>query len=85
MEDIGQMKVVFKQLLNMEEPMSLLRRKAEILCKLHRKDESYAELVQMLQQFALQEPSSDAAPIIKGKELAMYMFELLSEYHLPQE
>ena len=45
MEDITQMKVVFKQILNMDEPMSLLRRKAEILCKLHRKDESYAELV----------------------------------------
>lgn len=77
------MKAVFKQLLNMEEPMSLLRRKAEILCKLHRKDESYAELVQQLQQLALLEPNSDSTSIIKGKELAMYMFELLSEYHLP--
>ena len=44
-EDIAQMKTIFKQILNMEEPMSLLRRKAEILCKLHRKEESYAELV----------------------------------------
>ena len=83
MEDIGQMKVVFKQILNMEEPMSLLRRKAEILCKLHKKEETYAELVQQLQTLALLEPNSDAAPVIKGKELAMYMFELLSEYHLP--
>ena len=45
-DDIAQMKTIFKQILNMEEPMSLLKRKAEILCKLHRKEESYAELVQ---------------------------------------
>lgn len=83
MEDITQMKVAFKQLLNMEEPMNLLRRKAEILCKLHRKEETYAELVQQLQQLALQEPNSETPAIVKGKELAMYMFELLSEYHLP--
>ena len=46
-EDITQMKRVFTSLLsmaNMEaEPMSLLRRKAEILCKLHRKQETYAD------------------------------------------
>lgn len=46
MEDIAQMKAAFTQSLNMEEPMSLLRRKAEILCKLHKKEESYAEQVQ---------------------------------------
>jgi len=40
------MKTAFKAMLNMEEPMSLLRRKAEILCKLHKREESYAELVQ---------------------------------------
>ena len=41
------MKSVFTSLLsmaNMEaEPMSLLRRKSEILCKLHRKQETYAD------------------------------------------
>ena len=49
LEDIGQMKVAFKALLQMEEPMNLLRRKAEILCKLHKKEGSYGELVQQLQ------------------------------------
>ena len=83
MQDIAQIKVTFKSLLNMDEPMNLLRRKAEILCKLHNKEESYAELVGMLQQLALQEPNSDNSSIVKGKELAMYMFELLAEYHLP--
>ena len=85
LEVIAQMTQTFKALLQMEEPMNLLRRKAEILCKLHKKEGSYGELVQQLQQLALQEPNSSDAGIIKGKELAMYMFELLAEYHLPQE
>jgi len=46
-EDIAQMKGVFTSLLSMgnieAEPMSLLRRKAEILCKIHRKQETYVE------------------------------------------
>ncbi len=83
LEDIAQMKVTFKSLLNMDEPMNLLRRKAEILCKLHKREETYGELVAMLQQLALQEPNSDNPAIIQSKELAMYMFELLLEYHLP--
>ena len=45
LEDVSQMKAAMYGLLNMEEPMSLLRRKAEILCKLHKKEESYAEQV----------------------------------------
>ena len=40
------MKAAFAQMLNMEEPMSLLRRKAEILCKLHKKAQSFPELLQ---------------------------------------
>ena len=78
------MKAVFKAM-NMDEPMNLLRRKAEVLCKVHRKEESYGEIVQQLRDLALQEPNSDSPAVIKGKELAMYMFELLAEYHLPQE
>lgn len=30
-------------------------------------------------------PASNDETTIKGKEFAMYVFELLSEYHLPQE
>jgi len=43
------MKAAFKASLNMDEPMNLLRRKAEVLCKIHKKEESYGELVQSLQ------------------------------------
>ena len=64
--------------------MNLLRRKAEIICKLHKKEESYGELVQQLSQLAGQ-PASAEESVVKGKQFAMYMFELLSEYHLPQE
>jgi hypothetical protein len=61
-----------------------LRRKAEIICKLCKKDESYPEIVQFICQLA-QSPSSSEEHIVKGKQFAMYAFELLSEYHLPQE
>ena len=44
-DDICQMKAAFHSLLKMEEPISLLRRKAEIICKLHKKANSYPELI----------------------------------------
>lgn len=69
----------------MNEPMNLLRRKAEIICKLHRKEESYPEIVAQLAALLQREPNSESEEIIKGKEIAMYMFELLTEFHLPQE
>lgn len=51
-EDLAQMKAAFTTLLgpsNLEaEPMSLLRRKAELLCKIYNKLESFAELVALL-------------------------------------
>jgi hypothetical protein len=66
------------------DPMTLLRRKAEIVCKIHKKQGNYAELIAKLQGLASQ-PASTADDIIKSKEFAMYMFELLAEYHLPQD
>lgn len=45
--DVGQLKQMIKSNLDIaNEPMNLLRRKAEIICKLHKQEESYAELVQ---------------------------------------
>ena len=69
--------------MNLEEPMSLLRRKAEIICKLHDKLETYGEIVTLLSTLALRDPASADEKIIKGKEIAMYMFDLLAEYYLP--
>ena len=81
--DVSQLKKLIGTNLDIaNEPMNLLRRKAEIICKLHKKEESYGELVQNLSQLAGKPASNDEATI-KGKEFAMYVFELLSEYHLP--
>lgn len=84
LEDISALKEVFKTGMDLKEPIALLRRKAEIICKLHKTEESYGELVNQLQSLAGQ-PASEDETVIQGKELAMYMFELLAEYHLPQE
>ena len=46
MDQFKALKVAIKDSLNFEsDPFNLLRRKAEIICKLHKKDESYGELV----------------------------------------
>lgn len=46
-EEISMLKQKLKDSLQIEvEPMNLLRRKAEIICKLHRREESYGELLQ---------------------------------------
>ena len=79
------MKDVITGQMDLTQPMSLLRRKAEILCKLHHKLETYSEIVTMLTQLALKDPASADENTIKGKEIAMFMFDLLSEYYLPQE
>lgn len=67
-----------------DDPMPLLRRKAEIFCKIHKKEGAYGELITKLQGLASQ-PSSADEVVVKSKEFAMYMFELLAEYHLPQD
>lgn len=53
LDDISGLKNFLKSTLNFEtEPLNLLRRKAEIICKLHKKEESYSELVQQMGQIA---------------------------------
>ena len=64
--------------------MNLLRRKAEIVCKIHKKEGNYANLLQKLQLMSTQYTGANEIGV-KSKEFAMYMFELLAEYHLPQE
>jgi hypothetical protein len=78
-------KGAFKQSLNFGgDSLHLLRRKAEVICKLHRREESYGEIVQEIQTLA-QKPSSADESVVKSKQFAMYALELLSEFHLPQE
>jgi hypothetical protein len=83
-EEVTNIKSVMWSTINIaDEPMNLLRRKAEIICKLHKLEESYSELVQKISVWLSEQQTSDA--VVKQKQLAMYMFELLSEYHLPQD
>ena len=79
------MKLAFSQMLNFEEPLHLLRRKAEMLCKLHKRAQSFPELLQQLLGLIIQEPDSEVESIIRGKVVAMYMFDLLSEFHMTQK
>lgn len=45
-EQVASLKNVLRESLNFEaEKLNLLRRKAEILCKLHKRSETYGELV----------------------------------------
>ena len=70
--------------MNLSEPMNLLRRKAEILVKSYKKSGSFDELIQFLMEMA-KGPVSEDAQVIAGKEVAMYIFEMLTEYHLTNE
>ena len=84
-DDLKQLRTAIEQSIDMtNDPKTILRRKAEIICKIHKKQENYAELIVKLQGLAAQPASSDEV-VLKSKEFAMFMFELLAEYHLPQE
>jgi len=85
LDEVRALKQMLKDTLDIaNEPFNILRRKAEIICKCHKQEESYGELVVQMSALAGQAASSDDS-VNKGKRFAMYMFELLSEYHLPQE
>lgn len=65
--DVTVLKQMLKDTLDIKsESLSLLRRKAEIICKLHKMEETYSELVQQLSALASAPPSADEA-IVKGK------------------
>lgn len=63
---------------------SLLRRKADIICKCYKKAENYEEMIQNLVSL-LKWDQGSKEEIVKRKQFAMYNFEILSEYHLSQE
>lgn len=86
-EQLQGLKQTIGSSINFDQPTNLLRRKAEVVCKLYKKSANYGELIQMLQSWASgnQVPGSADDAVSKAKVTAMYMFELLAEYHLPQE
>jgi hypothetical protein len=68
--------------IDFSQPMPLLKRKAEIICSCYREMQNYPELISQL--VALLQSQQGPEGEIK-KVYAMYIFELLAEYHLPQE
>ena len=61
--------------------MSFLRRKGEILCKVYKHLNNYPELVQSLMSLVQSEGKEGSC---SQYEFAMFMFEQLAEFHLPQ-
>ena len=59
--------------------MLLLKKKAELLCACYRELQNFPELISQLVTVLQSASGSDM------KEYAMYIFELLAEYHLPQD
>ncbi len=66
------------------QSMLVLKKKAEIVCACYREIENYPELIQQLVT-VLQSQEGTQEQISARKEYAMYIFELLAEYHLPQD
>jgi hypothetical protein len=52
--------------------------------KSHKKTETFDALLQQLEGMATAATSEDPQ-VIAGKEIAMYMFEMLTEFHLSAE
>ena len=83
-EEFRQLKDFMLASIDFSQPMLFLKKKADIIASCYREIENYPELIQQLVQ-VLQ--SQDGTPEQLGikKVYAMYIFELLAEYHLPQE
>jgi len=61
--------------------MGLLKRKADIICKCHKKLETYSQMITDLKSI-LELADGTNEEVIKRKQFAMYNFEILAEYHL---
>jgi intracellular sulfur oxidation DsrE/DsrF family protein len=62
----------------------MLKRRADVICKIYSKLENkYPEMIQNLVAL-MKEPVSTEIDV-KRKTFALYNFEVLAEYHLPQE
>ena len=77
-EDLIALKLTITALLDLEEPLSLLRSKAEIICNIHDKLKTWGEIVTLSKTLVLTDPSAVDEKTIKGKEISIYMFGLLA-------
>ena len=83
-EEFRQLKDFMLGSIDFSQPMHFLKKKADIITACYREIENYPELIQ---QLVLVLQSQEGTPEQLGikKVYAMYIFELLAEYHLPQE
>ena len=70
-----------QQNMDLSESMNLLRRKAEVLVKCYKFTKNFDEIVAQIEQM-MSAPQSEEVTVITGKVIAMYMFDMLAEYHL---
>ena len=68
--------------IDFSQPMLFLKKKAEIICSCSREIQNYPELIASLVG-VLQSQDGTPEQISVKKVYAMFIFELLAEYHLP--
>ncbi len=83
-EEFRVLKDFMLQSIDFNQQMLLLKKKADIICACYREIENYPELIQQLVQVMQSQDGTPEQLAIK-KVYAMYLFELLAEYHLPQD
>jgi hypothetical protein len=72
------MKTTVMATLDFSQPMKLLKRKGDIISKIYSKQEKNEDLLKLMVEWA----SSDNNV---GRQFSMYIFEVISDYHLTPE
>ena len=72
------MKTTIMSTMDFEQPLTLLKRKGDIISKIFAKQNKNEELLKVLVQWA-------QAENVKSRQFAMYLFEVLSDCHLTPE
>ncbi len=76
--DLEMMKVTVMNTMDFNQPLSLLKRKGDIISKIYAKQNKSEDLLKLLVEWA----QSDN---VSSRQFAMYLFEVLSDCHLTPE
>ena len=76
--DLEMMKATIMNTLDFNQPLSLLKRKGDIISKIFAKQNKNEDLLKMLVDWAQSDNNN-------GREFSMYVFEVLSDCHLSTE
>jgi hypothetical protein len=77
-DELNNMKLFVQESLDFAQPISLLKRKGDLISKIYAKQDKNEELLGELLQWANNENSN-------ARLFAMYLFEVLSDVHLTEE